>query len=65
MSVRVSPISRVAAILIMALGVFTLLFVNDIAGVAFIVLGVILYALLYRFTRRVENELRSAESLSS
>lgn len=65
MSVRVSPISRVAAILIMALGVFTLVLVNDIAGVAFIVLGVILYALLYRFTRRVENELRSAESLSS
>ncbi len=65
MSVRVSPISRAAAILIMALGVFTFVFVNDIAGVVFIVLGVILYALLFRFTKRVEHELREAESPSS
>jgi membrane protein implicated in regulation of membrane protease activity len=58
LSVRVSPISRAAAILIVALGVFTLVAVNTIAGIAFIALGVILYALLYRFTARVERELQ-------
>lgn len=53
MSVRVSPISRTAAILIIVLGVFTLLFVNPIAGVAFLVLGAVLYALLYKFTAKL------------
>jgi len=48
----------------MAVGVFTFVFVNDIAGVAFIVLGAGLYALLYRFTARLENELKSAEGQS-
>jgi membrane protein implicated in regulation of membrane protease activity len=53
-----------AAILIMVLGVFTLFFVNPIAGIAFLALGAILYALLYRFTRKVERELRAGESPS-
>ncbi len=60
-AVRASPISRTAAILIMALGVFTFVFVNDVAGVAFLLLGAFLYVLLYRFTARVERELRAAE----
>ena len=62
MSVRVSPISRTAAILIIVLGVFTLFFVNEIAGVAFLALGVILYALLYRFTARLNTDIGRAES---
>lgn len=57
MSVRVSPISRTAAILIIILGVFTLIFVNSIAGVVFLALGAILYVLLYRFTARLNSEL--------
>ncbi len=65
MSVRVSPISRTAAILIMAVGLFTLVFVNAIAGVAFIVLGAILYLLLYRFTAKLESEIKSAEAQSA
>lgn len=67
MSVRVSPISRTAAILIMAVGIFTLFAgvvadvpVNEVAGVAFIVLGVVLYSLLFKFTRKVEREIRGA-----
>ena len=64
MAVRIRPISRTAAILIMAVGVFTLVFVNDIAGFAFIVLGVILYVLLYGFTEKLDSELRTAESRS-
>lgn len=62
MSVRVSPISRTAAILIIVLGVFTLFFVNEIAGVAFLALGVILYALLYRFTARLNTDIGRAEN---
>ena len=62
MSVRVSPISKWAAILIMALGGLTLLTsggetVNVIAGFAFIALGLVLYRLLYRFTNRIEREI--------
>jgi membrane protein implicated in regulation of membrane protease activity len=38
------------------LGVFTLFFVNQIAGIAFLALGAILYALLYRFTARLNTE---------
>ena len=62
MAVRVSPISRTAAILIIALGVFTLLLVNEIAGIAFLALGVVLYALLYRFTAKLNAGVRAAES---
>ena len=62
MAVRVSPISRTAAILIILLGVFTLFFVNEIAGLAFLVLGAILYTLLYRFTAKLNADVRAAES---
>ena len=60
MSVRVSPISRGAAVLIIALGVLTFALVNAIAGVAFILLGAVLYWLLYRFARRVRREVEDA-----
>jgi membrane protein implicated in regulation of membrane protease activity len=65
MAVRVSPISRGAAILIIALGVFTVLFVNLIAGIAFLALGAVLYALLYRFTAKLNAEVDRAEPSSS
>lgn len=65
MSVRVSPISRAAAVLIIILGVFTFLVVNPIAGVAFIVLGGFLYFLLYRFRARLTSELKEAEGESA
>ena len=55
MPVRVSPVSRIASILIIAIGIFTLFVgyaagvtADTIAGLAFIVLGVVLYRLLYR-----------------
>ena len=66
--VRVSPISRTAAILIVAVGVFVLTagivtgaLGSDIAGGAFIVLGVLLYVILLRFTRKLEREIAEAE----
>ena len=66
--VRVSPISKTAAILIIAVGVFVLFgglvtgtLASDIAGLAFIVLGLILYRLLFRFTRKLEKEISGAE----
>jgi len=69
MSVRVSPISKIAAILIIAVGGFVLLagFVTGelasyIAGSAFIVLGVILYMLLIWFTRKLRREISEIES---
>ena len=68
MSVRVSPISRMAAILIIAIGVFVLLagFVTGelasfIAGSAFVALGAILYALLIWFTRKLRREIGETE----
>lgn len=68
MHVRVSPISRAAAILIVAIGVFVLVaglatgvLASDIAGGAFVVLGVVLYLLLYRFTRKIEREIAEAD----
>lgn len=66
MSVRVSPISRTAAILIMAIGAFVLLAglvagepVSIVAGAAFITLGVVLYSLLFRFTKKLKQEIGS------
>jgi len=66
--VRVSPISRTAAILIILVGVFVLfgglvtgVLASDVAGLAFIVLGVALYRLLYRFTRKLRKEIGEAE----
>jgi len=61
MPVRVSPVSRLAAILLILLGIFTMLFVLVIAGILITVLGLVLYWLLYRFSARVEKELRDAE----
>ena len=68
MSVRVSPISRTAALLIMAVGVFVLVAglstgeaANDLAGVVFIALGLFLYRLLFRFTRKLEREMSQAQ----
>jgi protein-S-isoprenylcysteine O-methyltransferase Ste14 len=64
LSVRVSPISKLAAILIVAIGAFVLLgaFVTGdlasyIAGSAFIVLGVVLYLILIWFTRKLGREI--------
>jgi len=58
---RVSPISRTAAILIILLGIFTFLAVNAIAGLIFLALGVVLYALLYRFTAKLNADVRAVE----
>jgi hydrogenase/urease accessory protein HupE len=70
-SVRASPISKTAAILIIALGVFTLfaglvagVVVNEIAGAAIIVLGFFLYRLLFRFARKLEKQIEDAEKES-
>ena len=68
MSVRVSPISRTAAILILTIGVFVLFtglvagdLANEVAGVIFIVIGLVLYGLLFRFTRRLGTEAAAVE----
>jgi divalent metal cation (Fe/Co/Zn/Cd) transporter len=60
MSVKVSPISRFVSLLIIAIGVFTLLvgwatgtLEDSIAGIAIIILGIVLNVLLYRFDRKV------------
>ena len=67
--VRVSPISKTAALLIIAIGVFVLFTglvadvpASDVAGVVFIVLGVILYRVLFRFTKKLEREIAEAGS---
>jgi len=67
--VRVSPISKTAALLIIAIGVFVLFTglvadvpASDVAGVAFIILGLILYRLLFRFTKKLEREIAEAGS---
>jgi drug/metabolite transporter (DMT)-like permease len=68
MSVRVSPISKMAAILIIAVGAFVLLagFVTGelasyIAGSAFVALGVVLYVILIWFTRKLRREISEIE----
>jgi len=68
MSVRVSPVSRIAAILIIAVGAFVLLggFVTGelasyIAGSAFVVLGVVLYLILIWFTKKLRREIGEIE----
>lgn len=58
---RVSPVSRLAAILLILLGIFTAAFVLLIAGVLITVLGLVLYWLLYRFSAKVQKELETAE----
>jgi len=64
MSVRVSPVSKLAAILIIGVGAFVLLsgfatgeLANYIAGSAFVILGVALYVLLIWFTRKLERDI--------
>jgi drug/metabolite transporter (DMT)-like permease len=68
MSVRVSPVSKIAAILIIAVGAFVLLagfitgeLASYIAGSAFVALGVALYALLIWFTRKLRREISEIE----
>ena len=63
LSVRASPISKTAAALIVVVGLFVLLagVVTGVlaemgAGVAFVVLGVALWGLLLRFTRRLNAQ---------
>jgi hypothetical protein len=68
MSVRVSPVSKFAAIMIIGVGLFVLLGAfytgeeaSYIAGSAFVVLGIVLYLLLIRFTNKVRREIGEAE----
>jgi len=44
-------------LLIVVVGLFTIAYINDIAGVVFVVLGTVLYWLLYRFAHRVRREI--------
>ena len=67
MTFRVSPVSRTAALLIIAVGVFVLftglvadVIASDVAGVAFILLGVFLYWFLYRITPRIDGNTSAA-----
>ena len=69
MSVRVSPISRTAAILILLIGAFVLLtgvvagvLANVVAGAIFIAIGLALYGLLLRFTRKLRSEIAGKEA---
>lgn len=62
MSVKVSPVSRTVSLLIIVIGIFTLvvgwatgILEDSIAGIAFVILGIILYGLLYRFGRVVQQ----------
>jgi protein-S-isoprenylcysteine O-methyltransferase Ste14 len=71
MSVRASPISKVAAILIVFLGLLTLAaglatgsLASIVAGSAITVVGLALYWLLYWFTRKLGREIVDAESAS-
>lgn len=66
--VRVSPISKMAAILIIGVGAFVLFaaivtgeLASYITGIAFIALGVILYLILVRFTRKLAKEISQLE----
>jgi len=68
MSVRVSPISRTAAVLIVAIGIFVLLggfatgdLASYVAGTAFIALGAVLYLLLIWFTKKLKREIGEIE----
>jgi len=66
--VRVSPISKMAALLIIGVGVFVLFaaivtgeIASYIAGTSFVALGVILYLILIRFTRKLAKEIGQIE----
>jgi len=63
MSVKVSPVSRTASVVIIAIGIFTLLvgwetntLGDTVAGTAFIILGIALYALLYRLSGKPASQ---------
>jgi len=63
MSVSVSPISRIASLLIILIGLFTLavgqatgVLEDSVAGTAFIILGIVLNRLLYRIGKQVEQD---------
>ena len=67
-TVRVSPISKMAAFLIIAVGVVVLLaafatgeLASYIAGTAFVALGVVLYLILVRFTRKLAKDIARME----
>ena len=71
MTVRVSPISKTAAVLLVILGLFTLVvgLATDVigvtvAGLGIIVLGLALYRLLYRFTKKVQQDIREKTKAS-
>jgi membrane protein implicated in regulation of membrane protease activity len=64
LTVRVSPISKTAAILLFVLGIFTLIMGLatgvmgvTVAGLGITVLGLALYRLLYRFSRKLQKEI--------
>lgn len=68
MSVRVSPVSKVAAILIILVGAFVLLagfatgeLASYIAGSAFVILGVALYLILLWFTGKLRKQISEME----
>jgi membrane protein implicated in regulation of membrane protease activity len=70
-SVRVSPISKAAAILLVILGVFTLIaglstgvLESTIIGFAITLLGLVLYRLLHRFSKRLDEEIRTGKGPS-
>lgn len=63
MPIRVSPVSRAAALMIIIIGIFTLsvgieseTLESSVAGTAFVVLGAVLYWLLYAFTKKLRRE---------
>ena len=60
MPVRVSPVSRTAAVLIIVIGIITFVLVNSITGIAFMALGAALYLLLYKFRSKLEADLGRA-----
>ena len=71
MAVRASPISKTAAILIVVVGLFVLLtglvagvVTTEVEGTVFVVLGVALYGLLRRFTRKLRRETQGSPASS-
>ncbi|MDG6917057.1 MAG: hypothetical protein JRM85_05630 [Nitrososphaerota archaeon] len=71
MAVRASPISKTAAILITIVGLFVLLtgliarvVTNEVEGAVFIILGLVLYGFLRRFTKKLRRELQGSPTSS-